>query len=745
MSRIRWAVFLFAFTLACGSGKSSDVSVITPAPPPTAIATETPIPTPAPVIDIEADSGVTLAPDFAGIDGWINSEPLQMTDLRGKVVLIDFWTYTCINCIRTFPHLKEWHAKYADKGLVVVGVHSPEFLFETERANVERAVADFGIEYAVAQDNSLDTWHAFDNRSWPGKFLIDKDGAIRYQHFGEGQYAQTEQEIRKLLAETGVSLADIPLNTTADGAVYPGLQSSSSIEEAVTRELYASYIKNSIAVQNGGDRLAYVANFDYFDTANTVVTYTDPGNYQNHHLYLEGVWHNGQESLTHARQTTDYEDYVAIEFYSNEVNIVVGMERSPYEVRVTLDDAPLRPDQVGEDIQFDTVGNSYLLVDEARMFNIVRLSEFETHELKISSNSDEFSIYTYTFGHYQRTPKELLGITGWINTDPFSLADLRGKVVLVVFFSVVCDDCIQTYPFLESWQQKYSDHGLVVVGVHTPQFQFERSLDTITGSLDERGVRFAVAVDENSDTWDAFQNWTVPGMYLLGKNGFIRHMQHGPGGYTLMEQNVRHWLMDTDADVSQVTMKTQQELEPDPRIFAYEDDVRRTRDLYFGTSHNGSDEPDPFFQQAGYFEENGKSTTYRDPGGHRNHYAYIGGVWRNDAESLIHARDTDEYDDYIAFKMVGKTATAVLGIGHSASHRVRVTMDGAPVPPEFAGDDLMYDNDGDSYLVVDRPDVYRLVDLPEYGSHELVLWSDSDGLEIYVITFEANVFEPEPF
>lgn len=668
-----------------------------------------------------------------------------MADLRGKVVLVDFWTYTCINCIRTFPHLKEWYAKYADKGLVVVGVHSPEFLFETERANVERAVADFGIEYPVAQDNSLDTWQAFDNRSWPGKFLIDKSGAIRYQHFGEGQYLQTEQEIRKLLAETGVSLANISLNTTSDGAVYPGLQSSSSIDEAVTRELHASYIKNSVAMQNGGDRLAYVANFDYFDAANTVVAYTDPGNHENHHLYLEGVWHNGQESLTHARQTTSYEDYVAIEFYSNEVNVVVGMERSPYEVLVTLDDAPLRPDQAGEDIEFDAAGNSYLLVDEARMFNVVRLAEFETHELKISSNSDEFSVYTYTFGHYQRTPRELVGITDWINTAPLTLSDLRGKVVLVVFFSVACDDCIQTYPFLEAWGQKYSDHGFVVIGVHTPQFQFEKSSETITKSLDERSVRYPVAVDENAATWNAFQNWTAPGVYLLDKDGFIRHMQHGPGGYTLMEQNIRHWLIDAEADLSNVAMKTQQELEPDPRAFTIDDEMRRTRDLYLGTSRNGPDQPDPFVQQAEYFEKRGVSTAYNDPGNHRNHYAYLSGIWRNDVESLVHTRDTDGYEDYVAFKMAGKTVTAVLGNGGSAGHSVQVTMDGASVPPELAGDDVMYDDDGDSYVVVDRPGVYRLIDLPEYGSHELKLWSDSDGLEIYAVAFEANIFEPEPF
>ncbi|MYD50528.1 MAG: thioredoxin family protein, partial [Dehalococcoidia bacterium] len=235
------------------------------------------------VATVESDEAP--GPEFAGISGWINSEPLRMADLRGKVVLIDFWTYTCINCIRTFPHLKEWHAKYADKGLVVVGVHSPEFLFETVRSNVEQAVADFGIEYPVAQDNMLNTWRAFGNRSWPGKFLVGKDGTIRFRHFGEGQYAKTEKQIRELLAETGVSLADIPVNSTADGPVYPGLQSSSSIEEEVTRELFASSIKNRIAFTNGGQKLAYIGNSEYYSESATFASYTDPGDHRNHYIY----------------------------------------------------------------------------------------------------------------------------------------------------------------------------------------------------------------------------------------------------------------------------------------------------------------------------------------------------------------------------------------------------------------------------------------------------------------------------
>jgi len=201
-----WPLFVLVCTLACGTQPPTALPNVIQTPTPTAIPTAMPSPTVSSESSVDTESDEAAGPEFAGISGWINSEPLRMADLRGKVVLIDFWTYTCINCIRTFPHLKEWHAKYADKGLIVVGVHSPEFLFETVRSNVEQAVADFGIEYPVAQDNLLKTWRAFGNRSWPGKFLVDKDGVIRFRHFGEGQYAKTEKRIRELLAETGVTV-----------------------------------------------------------------------------------------------------------------------------------------------------------------------------------------------------------------------------------------------------------------------------------------------------------------------------------------------------------------------------------------------------------------------------------------------------------------------------------------------------------------------------------------------------------
>jgi len=143
------------------------------------------------------------APEFTGNDRWFNSSPLTVAGLKGRVVLIDFWTYTCINCIRTLPHLVAWDKAYRDKGLTIVGVHSPEFSFEKRAANVARALRQNGIEYPVAQDNELATWNAWSNQYWPAKYLIDARGHVRYVHFGEGSYEETEDAIRALLAEAG--------------------------------------------------------------------------------------------------------------------------------------------------------------------------------------------------------------------------------------------------------------------------------------------------------------------------------------------------------------------------------------------------------------------------------------------------------------------------------------------------------------------------------------------------------------
>ena len=164
------------------------------------------------------------APELTGLTDWINSAPLTLAGLRGKVVVVDFWTYSCINCLRTLPYLKAWDAAYRRDGLVLLGVHSPEFSFERVPGNVRNAVAELGLRYPVALDNRLETWKAFSNQYWPAKYFIDRAGHLRFVHFGEGEYARSEQVIRTLLAEGGPAPkghSDAPADTSSRAAITP--------------------------------------------------------------------------------------------------------------------------------------------------------------------------------------------------------------------------------------------------------------------------------------------------------------------------------------------------------------------------------------------------------------------------------------------------------------------------------------------------------------------------------------------
>jgi len=154
--------------------------------------------TPAAPIKVAAASQ-QAAPDFTGITNWFNSKPLNLADLRGKVVLVDFWTYGCVNCVNTLPHVTDLYAKYKDKGLVVVGVHTPEFPFERSASNVQAALKRHGITYPVAQDNDSKTWNAYSNQYWPAQYIIDQNGKIVFQHAGEGRYDEIDRTVAKLL------------------------------------------------------------------------------------------------------------------------------------------------------------------------------------------------------------------------------------------------------------------------------------------------------------------------------------------------------------------------------------------------------------------------------------------------------------------------------------------------------------------------------------------------------------------
>ena len=340
----------------------------------------------------------SVAQEIKGISGWINSEPFSIASLQGKVVLVDFWTYTCVNCIRTIPFLKEWYEKYSDEGLVIVGVHTPEFEFEHVRENVEAAVEEFQIKWPVLQDNEMRTWQAFNNMFWPAKYLIDKDGVIQYTHFGEGKYVETELEIRKLLNETGARIDGIVANSDSDPALNDQA-SSGEIETSQTREIYAGLGRNM------NSQVPYIIQVEFYSNPqSTPILLEDPGDHQNHFLYLQGIWINGLESIQHARVTEDLEDYAALKYFGNSVNVVLESKGEPYRVYLTVDEGPIPVTDRGADIKVGKDGRTFIFVDQDRMYRLIESPVYGGHEMKLSSDSNEFVIYAFTFGSYSTGP-----------------------------------------------------------------------------------------------------------------------------------------------------------------------------------------------------------------------------------------------------------------------------------------------------------------------------------------------------
>ncbi len=255
--------------------------------------------------EVLADYGP--APEFEGIQAWINSQPLTMASLRGKVVVLDFWTYSCINCLRTLPHVKAWYDAYRKDGLVVVGVHTPEFAFEREPDNVERAVRDHAIDYPVALDPDFGTWQAWDNQYWPAKYFVDRQGRIRYAHFGEGDYEESEEIIRELLAEGG------------DGSLV-----SDEIEDATptgpqTPESYLGYgrIDRFIGSQIAPDREA---------------EYTIPK-----FVPLHGLAYGGRWTVEEERIVAGEDARLRLRFIGSKVFLVLGTEGDRETVEATVD------------------------------------------------------------------------------------------------------------------------------------------------------------------------------------------------------------------------------------------------------------------------------------------------------------------------------------------------------------------------------------------------------------------------
>ena len=348
------------------------------------------------VVMVAAACTSFAAPEFKGIEAWINSEPLTVKELRGKVVLVDFWTYTCVNCIRTIPYLREWNAKYEDDGLVIVGVHSPEFEFEKDYSNVLQATKDHGVTWPVAQDNEFRTWDNYSNRFWPAKYLIDKDGVVRYTHFGEGAYDDMEEQIRNLLIDAGASLSSPPSDAPGE---QPEDQTYLETSRAlVTRELYAGFFLAELG--------EYVRQKDFFKGLGRLIDLESPDELKPGVIYFDGQWIVLPEHTQHGRNTTGYEDVLSLVYSARSLNVVLNSESGePYTIRVKLDGEFLTDENKGEDVTLSPSGESFVTVDEPRMYNVIEAPEYSKDNLlTMSSNSDDFGIFAFTFGVYETGP-----------------------------------------------------------------------------------------------------------------------------------------------------------------------------------------------------------------------------------------------------------------------------------------------------------------------------------------------------
>ena len=379
---------------------------------------EQPTVVPPPTVPVDSLVSASEIPAIEGIDAWLNTETeLQIAELaaEGNVVLVDFWTYTCINCIRTLPYLRDWWAQYEDDGLVILGIHTPEFEFEKDYQNVADAIETHGVGWPVAQDNNMTTWRNFENRYWPAKYLYNVRGEMIYSHFGEGAYAETEERIRNALVEAGADLSDDPFNAPQDQARDPAFQSArQSGRAAVTPELYAGWHRNFLTARAG--RRPYVAQQEYFDaivhaegrTEHTIATIdvTVPQDIQPHAMYFQGQWSVEPERIRHARVTENLEDYLALSYAAKSVNAVLTSDSGePYRVVITVDGAMMTPENAGEDVQWDDDGASYVLVDEPRMYGLVDNPQYLPQSiLTMRSNSDDFGLFAFTFGVYAEGP-----------------------------------------------------------------------------------------------------------------------------------------------------------------------------------------------------------------------------------------------------------------------------------------------------------------------------------------------------
>ncbi|MBI1819766.1 MAG: redoxin domain-containing protein [Nitrospirae bacterium] len=316
-----------------------------------------------------------ISPEITGISAWINSSPETLSKLRGKVVIVDFWTYSCINCLRTIPYLNGWYERYKGEGLEIVGVHSPEFLFEKEVNRVQSAVSELKIKYPVALDNDHKTWDAFGNHHWPHKYFIGADGNVRYEVVGEGRYEESEEKIRELLSERGIKAA---------GPLIPINGENVNFQKIKTPEIYFGTFRGGFL----GNPQGILSDPDN--------EYKIPEHLEENSYYLSGHWSVKEELVLHIGKTSGE---IRINYEARSVNWVAGSNHRGSRVEVKLDHHYLTPTQAGKDVVIDSEGKSYLFISEKKLYRIVEDQKgYGKHLLIIHVFEPDIESYTLTFG-----------------------------------------------------------------------------------------------------------------------------------------------------------------------------------------------------------------------------------------------------------------------------------------------------------------------------------------------------------
>ena len=309
-------------------------------------------------------------------NNWINSAPLTARQLKGKVVLVDFWDYSCINCIRAIPYIRAWAEKYKDNGLVVIGVHTPEFDVEKQLPNVQKAVHKFGITYPVALDNDYAIWNAFHNQFWPAHYFIDAKGKVRYQHFGEGEYDQSERWIQELLKEASVK----PLIAAPVEIHGQGIEAAADMRDVRSPETYIGYARaahfaSPVAIQQDMEQ-----------------TYAEPKQLRLNEWSLTGKWTDHKQVAVLAAAGGK----IVFRFHARDLHLVLGPAAGgkPVRFRVTIDGQPL-----GESHGVDTDADGHGIVKDHRLYQLIRQKgPIVDHTFAIEFLDPGVQAFSFTFG-----------------------------------------------------------------------------------------------------------------------------------------------------------------------------------------------------------------------------------------------------------------------------------------------------------------------------------------------------------